>query len=167
MRIVAYFDSPEALARGARTARDAGWRTVSAASPAFDETVLDVARASRSPVAGVSVAGGIIGLVSGVLLTVGTVRQWPGVIVSGKPLVSVPPFLIIIFDLAILGASVAAVAGFLVASARARRAAQGVGDVTTSDNRFSLLLESIEERRDVSPDIIRQLEPRDWRRVPA
>ena len=94
-------------------------------------------------------------------------RQWPGVIVSGKPLVSVPPFLIIIFDLAILGASVAAVAGFLVASARARRAAQGVGDVTTSDNRFSLLLESIEERRDVSPDIIRQLEPRDWRRVPA
>src|SRR6266480_2125486 len=70
MRVVAYFDSLEARSIASSEADQAGWRTVGVCSPAFNEQLLDVARATRSPVAISAVIGGIVGLVSGLLLTV-------------------------------------------------------------------------------------------------
>jgi len=125
MRVVATFDSPDALARAARACEDAGCRPGSACSPAFNETLLGAVGATRSPVAIYALAGGIVGAMCGFALTLGTVREWPGLIVSGKPLVAMPPFLIIAFELTILMASIAAIVSFLVVSARARAAAGG------------------------------------------
>jgi hypothetical protein len=163
MRVVAYFDSLELLEHGAREANQAGWRTISVCSPAYNETVLAVGRPGRSPVAVASLAGGIVGLFFGLVLTVGTVRQWPGLIVSGKPLVSVPPFLIIMFELTILVASIGAAWSFLVASARARLAAREACDATTSDNRFALLLESAGPHIELSDAALQRLGAIEWR----
>ena len=165
MRMVAYFDSVQAIERASREASRTGWRTVSVCSPAFDQRLIDIARATRSPVAICALIGGIVGLVSGLLLTIWTVRQWPGLIVGGKPLVSVPPFLIIMFEVTILVAAIAAVCSFLILSARARRTSQGVCDRTTTDNRFSLLLESIDTRTEIADEGWQQLGAREWRRV--
>jgi hypothetical protein len=142
MRVVAYFDSPQGVARASDEAERTGWQIVAVRSPAFDEQLLRVAGATRSPVAISAVIGGLLGAAAGIVLTVGTVREWPGLIVGGKPLVSLPPFLIIVFELAILFASIAAVWTFLTASARARRRVQVVADPATTDNQFALLIES-------------------------
>jgi hypothetical protein len=142
IRLIATFDSRRAVGRAFDASRRAGWRIVSASSPAFDPTLLQLAGATRSPVAMWSVIGGAIGVASGLLLTIGTVRQWPGLIVGGKPLIAMPPFLIIVFELAVLFASIAAIASFLVASGRARRQAGPVSDRRTTDSRFALLVES-------------------------
>src|SRR3954467_11741467 len=122
MRVVAYFDSAQQLERAGREAEDAGWRGVGAGAPAFNDAVLDAAHATESPVAIVALIGGLAGVLAGALLTVGTVREWPGLIVGGKPLIAVPPFLVITFELTILLASIAGVCSFLVAARRARRA---------------------------------------------
>lgn len=141
-RIVAIFDSPGALQRAAAASARAGWRAASVCSPAFDERLLELVGATQSPVAVWGFWGGVIGVISGLLLTIGTVRQWPGLIVSGKPLVAMPPFLIIVFELAVLGASIAAIVSFLLSARRARRAAAAICNASTTDARFALLVEA-------------------------
>ena len=142
IRVLAIFDSPLALRRAAAASEDAGWRAVSLCSPAFDERLLQSVGATRSPVAAWTFWGGVLGAVCGFALTIGTVRQWPGLMVSGKPLVSMPPFLIIVFELAILGASIAAIVSFLLAARHARHAAGGVCSPATTDARFALVVEA-------------------------
>jgi hypothetical protein len=165
MRVVAYFESAEDFERAGVAAEHAGWRIVGACAPAFNERVLDAAHATRSPVAAAALAGGFVGLLSGLLLTVGTVREWPTLIVSGKPLISVPPFLIIMFELSILVASVAALWSFLSASARARRTERDACDETTSDNRLSMLLEADAHQAGALDDLLRRTAPSAWRTV--
>jgi hypothetical protein len=142
MRAIAYFESPHDLERASGEAERAGWRIVDVVSPAFDEQLLRIAGATRSPVATFVAIGGVTGMACGIGLTVGTVLQWPGLIVGGRPLVSVPPFLIVVFTLTVLFASIAAVCTFLMASARDRRRVDLPIDPDTTDNRFALLIES-------------------------
>jgi hypothetical protein len=140
-RIVAVFDSPRAVERAIEASEAAGWRTLTVCSPAFDARLLQLVGATRSPVAAWALAGGLAGVVCGFLLTIGTVRQWPGLIVGGKPLIALPSFLVIVFELAVLFASIGAVLSFLVASKRARRTASAACDDTTTDASFALLIE--------------------------
>ena len=160
--MVAEFDSPDAVQQAIEASRLAGWRAVSVCSPAFDEQLLQLVGATRSPVASWTVAGGLVGIVGGLLLTIGTVRQWPGLIVSGKPLVAMPPFLIIVFELTILAASLASVASFLIASRRARRAAGAACNRTTTDDRFALLVESTTDPRHMAA-VLRSIGALEWR----
>jgi len=57
--------------------------------------------------------GGIAGFGSGLALTIYSVLSWP-IIVGGKPIVSLPPFLLIGYLLTILFGSLGAFAGFLL-----------------------------------------------------
>lgn len=141
-RVVAIFDSPRAVQRAAAASARAGWRAASVCSPAFDERLLELVDATQSPVAVWGLWGGLFGVISGFLLTIGTVKQWPGLVVSGKPLVAMPPFLIIVFELAVLGASIATIVSFLVSARRARRMAGDVCNASTTDARFALLVEA-------------------------
>ncbi|NIM19089.1 MAG: DUF3341 domain-containing protein [Candidatus Latescibacteria bacterium] len=56
--------------------------------------------------------GAVAGLVTGFVFTIYTVKVWP-LISGGKPLVSIPAFLIIAFELAILFGSLLSFIGFL------------------------------------------------------
>jgi hypothetical protein len=163
-RLVAQFDSPDAVARAVEAASRAGWRTVSICSPAFDEKLLRLVHATRSPVAAWALVSGIVGTASGFLLTIGTVREWPRLIVSGKPLISTPPFLIIVFELAILFAALAAAVSFLVSSKRARRRAGPICDATTTDSRFALLVESTGSIAETD-QLLNSIGALEWRRL--
>jgi hypothetical protein len=57
--------------------------------------------------------GGLGGFFGGLALTVYTALSWP-LITGGKPIVSLPPFLIIAYLLTILFGSLASFAGFLL-----------------------------------------------------
>jgi len=149
-RVVALFDSPPAVERAIETVRNAGGHAVGVCAPAFDEKLLQAAGATRSPVAVAAVSGGVFGIACGFALTIGRVREWPGLIVSGKPLLSMPPFLIIVFELAILMAAIAAAVAFLIASKRARQVAGAACGPATTDNRFALLVESTSSREIVA-----------------
>lgn len=57
-------------------------------------------------------AGAIAGLCTGFAFTIGTVLDWP-LITGGKPLVSIPAFLVIAYELTILFGCLSAFVGFL------------------------------------------------------
>jgi hypothetical protein len=57
--------------------------------------------------------GGIAGFGSGLALTIYSVLSWP-IIVGGKPIVSLPPFLLIGYLLTILFGALGSFAGFLL-----------------------------------------------------
>jgi molybdopterin-containing oxidoreductase family membrane subunit len=59
--------------------------------------------------------GALSGLITGFAFTIYTVLRW-GLITGGKPLVSIPPFIIIAFELTILFGALATFFGFLLLS---------------------------------------------------
>ncbi len=67
----------------------------------------------RSPVRAFVLTGGILGIVTAIALTVGTSWEW-NLVVGGKPIVSWPPFIIIMFELMVLFGGISAVLSFLL-----------------------------------------------------
>lgn len=62
-----------------------------------------------------TLVGALSGTTTGLALTSYTVLHWP-LITSGKPLISLPPFLVIAFELTILFGGVVSLLGFLFLS---------------------------------------------------
>lgn len=104
----------------ARALRAAGHTDVRASSAApFPELVEAIGR-PRSRLDAVTLSAAGLGVTAGFALCIGTALAWP-LVTGGKPIVSVPPFVIIAFELAVLvGAGVNLIA-VAVAAARARR----------------------------------------------
>jgi molybdopterin-containing oxidoreductase family membrane subunit len=67
---------------------------------AFPDVVAALGR-PRSPIQWVTFPGALVGLLLGIALTAGTSLAWP-LVTGGKPIVSVPPFVIVIFELTVL-----------------------------------------------------------------
>lgn len=98
--VLGTFSEPAPAARAVRQLRDRGF-TVRAATPApFPELVAALGR-PRSPIQWITFPGALVGFVLGILLTAGTSLAWP-LVTGGKPIVSVPPFVVIIFELTVL-----------------------------------------------------------------
>jgi hypothetical protein len=87
-------------ARAVRALRAAGFR-VDAAMPAPFPELIDALGRPRSRIDFITLPGALVGLLLGALLTVGTSLAWP-LVTGGKPIVSVPPFVIVIFEVTVL-----------------------------------------------------------------
>lgn len=111
--IVGSFTDEEACARGIEALRDAGLRRLSFFAPVPSERLLEAAGLDRSPVRSWVLIGGITGALSGFALTIGTSLTWSHV-VGGKPIVSIPTYIVIAFELMVLLGGLSAVIGFLV-----------------------------------------------------
>lgn len=64
-----------------------------------------------SPVRAVVLAGGILGVLTGLAVTIGTAMEW-NLVSGGKPIISMPPYIIIMFELMILFGGVLGLIGF-------------------------------------------------------
>jgi hypothetical protein len=137
---VAVFDARDALLAAMGAAKAQKVRIVTAFSPAYDPEILAAADVPRSAVSVWTVAGGVLGAIGGLALTIWTVRQWPVLIVGGKPLVALPPFLIVAFELTILIAVCATFIGFFVGGRAIRRIARAAYEPSMSEARFGLLV---------------------------
>lgn len=104
--ILATFDEPADAARAIRTLRDRGIRDLHAGLPApFPEVVAALAK-PRSAIDYVTMPGALLGLVLGILFPILTSLSWP-LVTGGKQIVSVPAFVVIIFEMTVLFGSVA------------------------------------------------------------
>jgi hypothetical protein len=124
------FAAPAAAARAARALRAAGFR-VDATLPAPFPEVLAALGKPRSGLGGVTFSGALVGLAAGVLLTVGTSVAWP-LVTGGKPIVSVPPFVIVVFEVTVLFGSLTNLVAVVVGAAlgaRRQAAAARVGAI--------------------------------------
>jgi len=99
------------------------------------ETIL---RKKESPLRLFTLAGALTGMSAGFALTIFTVIDWP-LITGGKPLISIPPFIVIAFALTILLGSLASFAGFLILSKLP--SLKKIQEPTEHNNLFIILLE--------------------------
>ncbi len=82
-------------------------------SPFASEAIARALGARRSPVRRWILLGGITGCASGFALTIGLSTEYPHM-TAGMPIVSIPPFVIIAFELTILFGALSGVVGFLI-----------------------------------------------------
>jgi len=110
---MAEFDNPRDLVQAAHRAHQAGYRRMDAYSPFPIEELGEAIGFHHTNVPLVVLIGGLLGGASGFLL-----QYWINVInypinVGGRPLNSWPAFIVVTFELTILGAALFAVLGML------------------------------------------------------
>ncbi len=99
--LLASFGAPTVAAAAVRALRDGGFADVRVAMPApFPEVVAAIGK-PRSKLHFITLPGALAGLLCGIALTVGTSVAWP-LITGGKPIVSIPPFVIVVFEVTVL-----------------------------------------------------------------
>lgn len=113
--IVSTFSSDEDCANAILALHDAKIHDFRAFFPFPSEKILEAtghARSwGRSPVRWWVLAGAILGFLSAIAITFGTSWEW-NIISGGRPIVSVPPYIIIMFELTILIGGLSGLTGF-------------------------------------------------------
>lgn len=105
--------------------------------------VEEILPGKRSKVRFFALVGAASGTVTGFVFTILTSLSWP-LIVGGKPVVSLPPFLIIAFALTILFGALSTFAGFLLLSRLP--SLRGIRSEEEYGNAFVILVEDGERR---------------------
>ena len=110
--LVAEFDRPERLYRAAENTVGAGFRRVDAFSPIPISGLAQVLGTGRAAVPLATLIGGLLGAATGFLMQVGLNLDYP-LNVGGRPLIAVPAFILITFELMVLFAVIAGIGAML------------------------------------------------------
>lgn len=114
--VLGVFAHVDSAVHAIRALRAKGFRSLTTYSPvplAEFEEALTGHGLPRSPVRLFTLVGGLTGTVSGFALTIWSSLKW-NLITGGKPAVSIPPFVIIAFELTILLGGLCTLLGLLV-----------------------------------------------------
>jgi hypothetical protein len=111
--LVAEFDRPEALLHAVRLARKHGYRRMEAFSPFPVEGVAEALDFDEWRIAPIMLAGALLGGLAGFGMQAGASLDFP-LNVGGRPVVAGPAFVLIAFEIMVLGAVVAGVLALLV-----------------------------------------------------
>jgi hypothetical protein len=117
--VISTFDSDEECAHGIVALHDAQIHDFRAFFPFPSERIMEsiehVRGWKRSPVRYWQLFGGIIGVLTAIAITFGTSWEW-NLIAGGRPVISVPPYIIIMFELMILIGGLSGLTGFFIHS---------------------------------------------------
>jgi hypothetical protein len=117
--IVSTFESEEDCGRGIEALHRANVHDFRAFAPYPSEDLIDAINEARglgrSFVRWWVLLGGITGFLTAIAVTVGTSYEW-NLNVGGRPVASIPPYIVIMFELTILFGGVAGVIGFFLHS---------------------------------------------------
>jgi len=119
--------------------RDAGFNNLRVFSPVPNHEIEHVMDEPESIVRFFTLGGAMLGAACGVGFTVLTSMDWP-ISVSAKPIVSLPPFMVIIFELTILMGALATLLGLLVNSRLRRNAPRTMYDPRFSEDKFGVMI---------------------------
>jgi hypothetical protein len=142
------FDDPSKAVAAATSLRADRPGDVTIYSPTVDHQIDAALGPGKSPVRMFTLIGGILGCATGFAFPIYTALSWP-IITGGKPIVSIPPFAVIAFELTILFAALSTALGFLIfGGLPAVRPSKTLYDPRFSDDRWGVLVVSAMERRD-------------------
>jgi hypothetical protein len=112
---IGLFPEPDAALAAAGALKRAGFATPELQSPIPMEGVEEVLGEKKSVIKHFTFFGGLIGGISGFTLAAGTAVLWAHP-VGGRPIITIPPYLIITYELTILFGIVFTIAGFFISS---------------------------------------------------
>jgi hypothetical protein len=161
VHVLGVFDAAGKAAAAARALRTDGFGKVTAYAPAFDHNLDAAMGPGKSPVRAFTLAGGILGCALGFAFPIYTVLDWP-LMTGGKAIVSLPPFVVIAFELTILFAALMTVAGFLLSSGLPRLKPAPY-DPRFSQDRWGVLVTCATERTEAARARLTQAEAEEVR----
>ena len=136
--IMGIFNDENQAAAAIRKLKDAAYTVERVHSPIPSHAITDALQLPKSKVGWFTLCGGIIGFFSGFLLAAFTATRW-NLIVGGKPIVALVPFVIVGFEFTILFAVFGNILG-LISQARLPRFRVASGyDPAFSGDRFGVL----------------------------
>src|SRR5437867_5492567 len=124
-----------------------GYHDLTVYTPVPVHEIEDVLERDRpvSPVRLFTLIGGLTGTASGFFLTIWSAMQW-GLITGGKPVASIPPYVVIAFELTILFGGVATLLGMVVLARLPRLRPSPTFDPRFTNDRFGVALACAAER---------------------
>ena len=114
--VLGQFVHVDAACDAIRDLKQQGHRDITVYSAAPNHEIEEAIGDRISPVRLWTLIGGLTGCVSGFAMTIWMSRDWP-LLVGGKPIAAIPPYVVIGFELTILFGSLATVLGIIVLSA--------------------------------------------------
>jgi hypothetical protein len=135
--VVGIFDRMDGLGQTVKKLRQAGFADITVHSPVPCHELEEELDRVESPVRFFTLAGGFGGAIAGFILTIGASLQNP-IMSGGKPIVSLPAFLIIAFELTILFGALATIGGMFWSMRRPRLKLEEYYDPQFSVDRFGV-----------------------------
>jgi molybdopterin-containing oxidoreductase family membrane subunit len=139
IHLLGIFDAGTKAAAAAEALRADRLGEVTAYAPTLDHRIDAALGPGKRPVRVFTLVGGLLGCLLGFAFPIYTVLDWP-LITGGKPIVSIPPFVVIAFELTILFAALGTVLGFLISSGLPRLRSGAPYDPRFSDDRWGVLV---------------------------
>lgn len=145
--IVGVFAHVDTTVRALEDLRAKGYHDLTVYTPMPVHEIEDVLERDRpvSPVRLFTLLGGLTGTVSGFLLTLWSSAQW-GLITGGKPVLSIPPYVVIAFELTILFGGVATLIGLVTLGRLPRFRPTPAYDPRFSSDRFGVAVHCAPDR---------------------
>jgi hypothetical protein len=107
------FEFKDKLLAAIRRLKEAGIKDLEVRMPVPDHDILDAVDHKPTPVGWFTLLGGIAGMTTGFVGPAWAHSHW-GNIIGGKPVISLPPFIVIMFELTILFGGVLTLIGLFL-----------------------------------------------------
>jgi hypothetical protein len=135
--VLGVFAELDAAVEAVDNLRKAGLKNITAFSPMPSHDLEHALHAPESPVRMFTLVGGLTGAAIGFALPTWTSLDWP-LVTGGKPILSIPPMLIIAFELGILIGALSTVAGLFINARLPRAKSRVVYDPRFSQGHFGV-----------------------------
>jgi hypothetical protein len=147
------FDSLEDTIDAVERLRAAKVGKLTVFSPVPNHDLEHALHPPQSPVRLFTLVGGLTGTATGFALPTWTSLDWP-LVTGGKPIISMPAWVIIAFELTILFGALSTVAGMLILSKLPNRKPLIVYDASFSSDRFGVHVDAAGEKATKAKEIM-------------
>jgi hypothetical protein len=133
------YDGVDAATHTIERLRAAGIKRITVFSPVPSHELEHALHAGESPVRLFTLVGGLTGAATGFAFPTWTSLDWP-LVTGGKPIISMPAWVIIAFELTILFGALSTVAGVFICARLPQRRIMQIYDSRFSSDRFGILV---------------------------
>lgn len=138
--------------------KKAGFDDLKVFAPYPEHHIEDALGYGQSPVRVWTLVGGLTGTATGFAFTTWTSMDWP-LVVGGKPIVSIPAYVVIAFEMTVLFGALATVIGLFVLSRLPNFKPAVVYDPEFTAGRYGVYVEAAGDRLEEARRIMNEQEP--------
>ncbi len=160
--VTATYGDIHALVGAVRSVRQEGCEDLQVSGPIMEHELEEALGKPPSPVRRYALIGGLTGCISGFLLTIWSSYYYP-LVVGGKPLASVPAYVVIGFEMTILFAGISALIGMLIHNRMPARKLPASYNPSCTDDLFALRVTCDSSRSAKVEDVLRSYGPEEVR----
>ncbi len=152
--VLGVYSYVDAVIDAIKNLKSSGYSKLRVFSPVPNHEIEHVLDEGESPVRFFTLFGGLFGAICGLAFTVLTSLDWP-LYVSAKPIVSLPPYMVIVFEMTILFGALSTLVGLLINSLVRNRAPVSLYDPRFSDDKFGVMVICEKDELDNVRDILK------------